>query len=338
MPHSALTVRHKTGELQHEVMQLREANKALALYLDKIVDRVCSQEGFEKVLAIDYRNTPKPNAPTSPETPGPPLPDKKPRPASIGFFRSTATPTTAASTPVRRVEPSTPLSTASFVTAPSATPTSPTGPRKSGGGVWDSVASVFSLSRSTSSAAPPSPAPTGGMKPLMLADPAARKVEFGDEFEDDEDRRERERIRAEMVQLGFDPPPASRFAAGASPRPASSTSPLPSPSLGGGRSPGESSLRDSERARALEALERQDAARGATLTEMPQRRMSLLGQRKNSARTNSELGLGIEGAPLPAIPATEDEAQPATGAGAESGPRKALRRLSAAWSSPPVGS
>ncbi|GAA5844079.1 hypothetical protein JCM9279_003725 [Rhodotorula babjevae] len=358
-------------ELHNEVRQLRDANKALTLYVSKIVDRVCSQEGFEKVLAVDYRNTPKPaDALASPETPGPPLPDKKPRPASIGFFRSTApsssTPSgaAAASTPVRRTDPSTPLSTASFVTAPSATPASPTvtGPRKSGGGVWDSVASVFSLGRSTSSATgpPSSPAVAGGIKPLVLADAHARKVEFGDEFEDDEDRRERERIRAEMVTLGFDPPPTSRLAAaapggggggalGASSR---TTSPVPSPSLGG-RSPGESSLREHERARALEALEKQDAARRTTLTELPQRRMSLLGQQQRrqgsraslSASTSPSpslslsgdvgLGIGLDGAA-----ATQEgtSSSPPPASASEGGARKALRRLSSAWSSPPLGS
>ena len=361
-------------ELHNEVRQLRDANKALTLYVSKIVDRVCSQEGFEKVLAVDFRNTPKPaDALASPETPGPPLPDKKPRPASIGFFRTTAPSSApapaaaaaAASTPVRRTDPSTPLSTASFVTAPSATPASPTvtGPRKSGGGVWDSVASVFSLGRSTSSATGPPSSPAvapgaGGMKPLVLADAQARKVEFGDEFEDDEDRRERERIRAEMVHLGFDPPPASRLAAaapgaggalGASPRTTStSTSPLPSPSLGG-RSPGETSLRDHERARALEALEKQDAARGTTLTELPQRRMSLLGQQQRRQGSRASLSLSSSPSPSPSLsgdvglgigldgaPASQDgTSSPPV---AEGGARKALRRLSSAWSSPPLGS
>ncbi|GAA5923766.1 hypothetical protein JCM3775_000499 [Rhodotorula graminis] len=356
-------------ELHNEVRQLRDANKALTLYVSKIVDRVCSQEGFEKVLAVDYRNTPKPADPlASPGTPGPPLPDKKPRPASIGFFRSTAPTTTtpsATSTPARRTDPSTPLSTTSFVTAPSATPASPTvnGPRKSGGGVWDSVASVFSLGRSTSSATGPPSSPAvapsaGGIKPLVLADAQARKVEFGDEFEDDEDRRERERIRAEMVHLGFDPPPTSRLAAaapggggsalGASSRTSStSTSPLPSPSLGG-RSPGESSIREHERARALEALEKQDAARGTTLTELPQRRMSLLGQqqRRQGSRASLSsspspspslsgdvgLGIGLEGAPA------GQEGTSSSPPVSEGGARKALRRLSSAWSSPPLGS
>ncbi|BGP47259.1 hypothetical protein JCM10450v2_003111 [Rhodotorula kratochvilovae] len=329
------------GELQSEIRHLREANKALTLYVSKIVDRVCSQEGFEKVLAVDYRTTPKPAAPGSPDAAGPPLPDKKPRPASIGFFRSTTAPAASTPVPARRVEPSTPMSAASYVTAPSATPTSASsggtasaGPRKSGGFGWDSVASVFSLGRSTSATPSPSAAGAGGMKPLMLAD-SARKLELGDEIEDDEDRRERARIRAEMAQLGFSPPPPSRLAAAAAGAGAGGGSPS--------RSPGEGSIREQERARALDALERQDAARGTALTELPQRRMSLLGQRRASMRAGGELGLGIKEAPEPAGGEEVAEGRgPSPDAGAappaEGGARKALRRLSAAWSSPPLGS
>ncbi|GAA6054122.1 hypothetical protein JCM3770_003206 [Rhodotorula araucariae] len=329
------------GELHDEIRHLRDANKALTLYVSKIVDRVCSQEGFEKVLAVDYRTTPKAGAPGSPPPPGPPVPDKKPRPASIGFFRPSATTTPSPAT-TRRVEPSTPMSAASFVTAPIATPTpasgngASTGPRKPGGFGWDSVASVFSLGRSASGTPSPSPSVAGagtpaGMKPLMLAD-SARKLELGDEIEDDEDRRERARIRAEMAQLGFSPPPPSRLAAGAG----AGTGGSPS------RSPGESSLQENERVRALDALEKQDAVRGTALTEMPQRRLSLLGQRRISMRANGELGLGINEVPVEGEGIGAGAGAPAStrdaGAAVEGGARKALRRLSAAWSSPPLGS
>ncbi|BGO98591.1 hypothetical protein RTBOTA2_003103 [Rhodotorula toruloides] len=328
-------------ELHDEIRRLHEENKALALYVSKIVDRVCSQEGFEKVLAVDFRNTPKVGG----ASPGPPQAEPKPRPASVGFFRSpAATPSPVAT---RKVEPSTPMSASSYSTAPSATPSSingaslstPSGPRKSGGFGWDSVSSVFSsFSRSTS--ATPSPSASAPMKPLVLAE-SARKLEVGEEYEDEEDRKERARIRQEMVQLGFDPPPPSRLS-----RPPTTPSP-------NARSPGDGGLRDAERAKALEALARNELKEGRSsgFTEPPQRRMSLLAQRRNSSRVSiggaSDLGLGIKGGlgigaegaegrsgsssgpPTPSQEKPEEEETP--------GYRKALRRLSKTFSSPPLG-
>ncbi|CDR43467.1 hypothetical protein NBRC10512_002847 [Rhodotorula toruloides] len=327
-------------ELHDEIRRLHEENKALALYVSKIVDRVCSQEGFEKVLAVDFRNTPKVGG----ASPGPPQAEPKPRPASVGFFRSpAATPSPVAT---RKVEPSTPMSASSYTTAPSATPSSangtslstPSGPRKSGGFGWDSVSSVFSsFSRSTS--ATPSPSAAAPMKPLVLAE-SARKLEVGEEYEDEEDRKERARIRQEMVQLGFDPPPPSRLS-----RPPTTPSP-------NAHSPGDGGLRSAERAKALEALARNELKEGRSsgFTEPPQRRMSLLAQRRNSSRASiggaSDLGLGIQGGlgigadgvegrsgsssgpPTPSQENPEEEAP---------GYRKALRRLSKTFSSPPLG-
>ncbi|GJN89683.1 hypothetical protein Rhopal_002670-T1 [Rhodotorula paludigena] len=325
------------AELQAEIRQLRDANKALTLYVSKIVDRVCSQEGFEKVLAVDYRQTPRVGPDASPPTPGPPPADKKPRPASMAFFRASPSPSPAPPTPARKVEPSTPMSAASYVTAPVASPSpadpsrsTPSGPRKSGGFGWDSVTSVFARARSTS--ATPSPTSAPGMKPLMLSE-TARKLELGEDHEDEDDRRERARIHAEMIQLGFDPPPPSRLAAAAG----GSASPS-------ARSPGEGALMDQERARALEALEKQSEG----LTELPPRRMSLL--RRDSTRTSSgaaspvqaqDFGLGIreeEGGPEVGAEGTSVEEKEKPSEDDDQAPfhRKALRRLSAAISSPQV--
>ncbi|GEM08376.1 hypothetical protein Rt10032_c05g2393 [Rhodotorula toruloides] len=324
-------------ELHDEIRRLHEENKALALYVSKIVDRVCSQEGFEKVLAVDFRNTPKVRG----ASPGPPQAEPRLRPASVGFFRAApaATPSPVAT---RKVEPSTPMSASSYTTAPSATPLSangmslstPSGPRKSGGFGWESVSSVFSsFSRSTS--ATPSPSASAPMKPLVLAE-NARKLELGEEYEDEEDRKERARIRQEMVQMGFDPPPPSRLSR-------QPTTP----------SPGDGALRDSERAKALEALARNELKEGRSsgFTEPPQRRMSLLAQRRNSSRASiggaSDFGLGIKGglgigadgiqgrsgsSSSPPTPGQENAEEEAPGY------RKALRRLSKTFSSPPLGS
>ncbi|BGP31250.1 hypothetical protein JCM10296v2_003014 [Rhodotorula toruloides] len=327
-------------ELHDEIRRLHEENKALALYVSKIVDRVCSQEGFEKVLAVDFRNTPKVGG----ASPGPPQAEPKPRPASVGFFRSpAATPSPVTS---RKVEPSTPMSASSYTTAASATPSSangtslstPSGPRKSGGFGWDSVSSVFSsFSRSTS--ATPSPSASAPMKPLVLAE-SARKLEVGEECEDEEDRKERARIRQEMVQLGFDPPPPSRLS-----RPPTTPSP-------NARSPGDGGLRDAERAKALEALARNELKEGRSsgFTEPPQRRMSLLAQRRNSSRASiggaSDLGLGIKGGSGVGADGAERRSGSSSGPPTPSqenpeedapGYRKALRRLSKTFSSPPLG-
>lgn len=41
-----------------EVKTLRDANKALTLYVSKIIDRIIAMEGFEKVLAVDMGKSP----------------------------------------------------------------------------------------------------------------------------------------------------------------------------------------------------------------------------------------------------------------------------------------
>lgn len=166
----------------------------------------------------------------------------------------------------------------------------------------------------------------------MLSE-TARKLELGEDHEDEDDRRERARIHAEMIQLGFDPPPPSRLAAAAG----GSASPS-------ARSPGEGALKDQERARALEALEKQSEG----LTELPPRRMSLL--RRDSTRTSSgaaspvqaqDFGLGIreeEGGPEVGAEGTSLEEKEKPSEDDDQAPfhRKALRRLSAAISSPQV--
>ncbi|GAA6016061.1 hypothetical protein JCM10207_004428 [Rhodosporidiobolus poonsookiae] len=273
------------SDLHAEIRQLREANKALTLYVSKIVDRVCSQEGFEKVLAVDYRErTPKtggvsppltrasapelqPQAPPTPVKDSPQSsPTKKPRPSSVGFFRS-------ASAQPEGAAPSSSAAMFSTSTAPglsastSSAPSGGSGPRKSGGLTWDNVTSVFGFGSSLASSTSSQPS---NIKPLVLGSSEARKLELADELEDEDDRRERERIRNEMLQLGFDPPPPSRLS--------------PNPNVP--RSP------EQDRASALASLSRAEQqakaelaeGRSSGFTDPPTKRMSLRMERRHSGR------------------------------------------------------
>ncbi|GAA5986470.1 hypothetical protein JCM10908_003766 [Rhodotorula pacifica] len=352
------------AELRQEVRALKDANKALTLYVSKIVDRVCQQEGFEKVLAVDYRQ----NATDGDEDKSsPPKPDKRPRPASISFFGRQAPLLSTPNGDPRQaaLDPSTPVTASqSFATAPSSTPAtglaspSPASSRRPSG-LLESVSSVFSFGRATSTS--PSPAGNGGMKPLMLpAESAARKLEIAEDVEDEEDRRERARIHDEMVQLGFEPPPTSRLAAAAAGagRRSASTSPLigspPTGSFAGSSSRSPSLMTPEEQEK--HAFNELKEGRSSGFTEPPPRRMSILAQRRQSLRRSpglsdgptSMVGLGIDESaartaelrpvdyfgnasqspsPLPAVSPSEET--PAL--------RKAFRRLSAAFTSPPVG-
>ncbi|KAL8290077.1 hypothetical protein RQP46_003016 [Phenoliferia psychrophenolica] len=188
-------IEEEVVELRTELKHLKEANKALTLYVSKIVDRVCSQEGFEKVLAVDYRlATPKSGASPDPTT----KPGYNPaQPPATTFRNSSYT-----------LSPRDSVS-ANGTTATAANPTAAAGERSAGGRRilgWETLSSVFSGSGSTKgekNAAPlVSPSANPGLKPFVLGfDPnAPRKLETE---EDDDDIRERERLRAEMALHGL---------------------------------------------------------------------------------------------------------------------------------------
>lgn len=133
------------------------------------------------------------------------------------------------------------------------------------------------------------------MKPLVLAE-TARKLEPADDVEDEDDRRERARIHAEMLQLGFSP--SSRLA---------------------------------------------EEDRFSGFTEAPPTRMSLLAQRRASVVSSSELpstvGLGIQAEGIDPARAAHSSAPPTHSPSTETPAiRKALRRLSSAFSSQAVTS
>lgn len=310
------------------------------------------------MLAVDYRQ-----AAAEENTTTPSLPAKKPRPAAVGFFSRQAV---AASETHKAIEPATPTTTShSLATAPSSTPTSnlsspsPANARKSGGGLLESVTSVFSFSRGPSLSPSPGPGPApglspGGMKPLMLAD-SARKLDPVDDLEDEDDRRERARIHNEMVQLGFDPPPVSRLAVAGAGRRATSTSPRleTAPSEVDGLVEAHSPVLMSPEEQEQHARNELREGRSSGFTEPPTRRMSIARRRQSLRRSphppdspgNVVVGLGIdeESAGHPTDYFGSGSPSPSTGptvSPSDEAPalRKAFRRLSAAFTSPSMGS
>ncbi|KAH8102490.1 hypothetical protein BXZ70DRAFT_890040 [Cristinia sonorae] len=202
--------------LQNEVKSLKDANKALSLYASKIIDRIISQEGFEHVLAVDYEKSPA-NTPATahfttfsnvPKSPAPPSPSpKKPRPQSAMFsLGSTSTaPSTPAIPPVERlttfdsIAGSQTASPQSNSASPPTASASTRASRRSMSFDWKS----FSLFN----AGDKKPEPSPNLRPLTLKAGAsitgARKL---DTLEDEEDRKERERLNATMKLMGIEKP------------------------------------------------------------------------------------------------------------------------------------
>ncbi|KAF8974032.1 hypothetical protein BDZ97DRAFT_1647833 [Flammula alnicola] len=170
--------------LRTEVKSLKDANKALSLYASKIIDRIIAQEGFEHVLAVDYDKepitpstaTPHPNASRSLS-----FGQSKPRPQSVNMGRSSSNPNAG-----RQLSPPT-------LSKPDAK-----AKRRSLSFDWTS----FSLFNSDKK-----PEPSPNLRPLTLKPGAvpvtgARKL---DNYEDEEDRKERERLHATMKLMGIQP-------------------------------------------------------------------------------------------------------------------------------------
>ncbi|EJD52179.1 hypothetical protein AURDEDRAFT_111618 [Auricularia subglabra TFB-10046 SS5] len=198
--------------LRNEVKALKDANKALSLYASKILDRIISEEGFEHVLAVDYTENKSPTSPrkiggTASKLPPPTpskgagaAPAKKARPQSTSFFGKALASTTAAEPD--KIAPS-PAAAASSPPAPTAEAKRN---RRSLSFDWKS----FSLFGGDKNPNLPQPPETPGLKPLTLR-PGATSTVMGtarklDTQEDDEDRKERERLHATMKLMGYDPP------------------------------------------------------------------------------------------------------------------------------------
>ncbi|KAJ6621255.1 hypothetical protein B0H10DRAFT_2215480 [Mycena sp. CBHHK59/15] len=182
--------------LRTEVKSLKDANKALSLYASKIIDRIISQEGFEHVLAVDYEKEPP-----TPSTAGPisnPLPTVlplvKPRPQSVIVGRASLNPAT----------PALGRASTSIPSAPKiGTPPNPKVQRRSLSFDWKAF-SIFSGDKKPEN---PSLRPLT-LKPGASSVTGARKLET---HEDENDRRERERMNATMKLMGIQPQPSPIF-------------------------------------------------------------------------------------------------------------------------------
>lgn len=321
--------------MRNEIRHLREANKALTLYVSKIVDRVCSQEGFEKVLAVDYKHTPKPvfASPHSPIIPPPPtdLPLPRPRPSSTYFRRSSATSSTGT-----RDSPS-----LASLPPPPLPPTTTSNPspterrRKTMSISWDSVSWLGSAFAAP--VASPLPTQPVGFKPLMLGtipppvpEPVVRKLETE---EDEEDRRERERLRAEMALLGISESGTAWSGSVAEGSGGKVAVPVTEGRTPFRREPLPSGDDEEEEARKAmeqfddkerEAKAELEMGRASGFTEQRVRRPS---RRSSSSQSASPIGLGIQGEG--GAVGVEEKEEPV-------GWGKALRRVSLGWSSPVV--
>ncbi|GAW09428.1 m serotype precursor [Lentinula edodes] len=197
--------------LRSEVKALKDANKALSLYASKIIDRIIAQEGFEHVLAIDYENEPPTPSTAAPKT-------AKARPQSVIVGRSAS---------VSSGSESLHLNSPGFNVPKLGNPTPPSATTKASRRSLSFDWKGFSLFNNAEKK------PESNLRPLTLkpgASPvtSARKL---DTTEDENDRRERERINATMKLMGIETP--------ASPAPMqkafSSPGPAPPPSAGTNR-------------------------------------------------------------------------------------------------------
>ncbi|KAM0745742.1 hypothetical protein T439DRAFT_384060 [Meredithblackwellia eburnea MCA 4105] len=358
-------------DLRSEVKQLREANKALTLYVSKIVDRVCSQEGFEKVLAVDYRLATPKSGGVSPD------PTSK-----LGYNAAQPPPTTFRNYSMSLKKdiptPSTPI------TSPNSAPNSEE--RSAGRRIlgWNSVSSIFT--RQSQQNAQSSSTPTTAPRPFSLSsEGSARKLEVE---EDEDDIRERERLRAELALHGLEDSgnswgsrPNSRPGSHGTRSNGSPQSNLDHPisPVQGPMSPSQGSIfatplpddptdldalaqaspLAASQIRSIEKKEKEakselDQGRASGFTEPKPRRHrpgSMRSSISSSSRADSQVGLGIsdttgrmtpDGSPNLSSPATSSSPDPNSKGdqdGAESSPSwgKRLKRLSisAGWSPNP---
>ncbi|KZT05906.1 uncharacterized protein LAESUDRAFT_680482 [Laetiporus sulphureus 93-53] len=221
--------------LRNEVKSLKDANKALSLYASKIIDRIISQEGFEHVLAVDYEkhSPPLPKTPSAfttfdniPKSHSPPKaqPQKKGRTQSAIFSFS-----------------SSPSSSNGFLSPTpnsSSAPSPPARSRRSLSFDWKSF-SMFGGGGDKKV----DPAPS--LRPLTLRAGTSQSISSArklDTFEDEEDRKERERLNATMKLMGIEKPvmPAIHKSYSAPGNPTDGNgrrSPLPASPVNGGNSP-----------------------------------------------------------------------------------------------------
>jgi hypothetical protein len=178
---------NEVDTLRNEIKSLKDANKALSLYASKIIDRIIAQEGFEHVLAADYESK-------SPATPAVTLapPDTSAGADAKPKRRNTMT-ARLNSNPSPQVEKLT-----TFNSPPPPTRSS----RRSLSFDWRALSSFVGGDKDKKPEANPNLRPLT-LKPGRVS--GARKLETQ---EDEEDRKERERLDATMKLMGIEKPPS----------------------------------------------------------------------------------------------------------------------------------
>ncbi|KIJ45289.1 hypothetical protein M422DRAFT_251468 [Sphaerobolus stellatus SS14] len=199
--------------LRTEVKSLKDANKALSLYASKIIDRIIMQDGFEQVLSVDYD-------PKSPSTPNPKSPGAfedvvakaknsptKPaaRPQSMFLGRSLSVKTNISSAAPKENSLRFPGGSEHEKLTTFSSPASPAADarrnRRSLSFDWKSF-SLFGGNHENAEK-------EKNLRPLTLRPggtstlSSARKLES---HEDEEDRKERERLNATMKLMGIEKP------------------------------------------------------------------------------------------------------------------------------------
>ncbi|KAH0838397.1 hypothetical protein J3R83DRAFT_6704 [Lanmaoa asiatica] len=164
--------------------QLSSSNDIEALRIE-IIDRIIAEEGFEHVLAVDYEKQPK-ATPVTRDSGAATSTKQRPQSAVFGRVPSNPVITTPTEPPATATPP---------LDSPNTVGTKPQ--RRSMSFDWKSF-NVFGGSEKK----------TDNLRPLTLKPGAtsvmgARKLET---FEDEEDRRERERLHATMKLMGIDMP------------------------------------------------------------------------------------------------------------------------------------
>ena len=181
---------NEVDSLRNEIKSLKDANKALSLYASKIIDRIIAQEGFEHVLAADYEAK-SPATPTatiaSPDSSAGASQKPKRRNTMSARLNSNPSPTVEKLTTFNSPPPSnSPPSRSS---------------RRSLSFDWRALSSFVSGDKDKKPDANPNLRPLT-LKPGTVS--GARKLETQ---EDEEDRRERERLHATMKLMGIEKPP-----------------------------------------------------------------------------------------------------------------------------------
>ncbi|KZT55504.1 hypothetical protein CALCODRAFT_349987 [Calocera cornea HHB12733] len=195
------------SSMRAEIQALKDANKALSLYAAKILDRIIADEGFEHVLAADYNKDGSANAPSS---------SRPERGASLsrsktvgGHGRRPASTTLAGvrDQPQEQMSLVPPPMSTSKSDPPSVTQAQQAKRRSMsidwkglfGGGQQEKKNENLRPLSLATAAMPAAPKP-----PTQAMPPARPRFIPRDTEEDEEDRKERERLNATMKLMGIE--------------------------------------------------------------------------------------------------------------------------------------